>query len=60
MLRDSEITDSIARIKFSEQEIESCLKNKGLDSLTLATSVYYILKSEFKTVQEINVKKAVM
>ncbi len=60
IMEEYEITDSIARIKFAEQEIESCIKNKGFDSSTLNSSVYYRLKAEFKTVKEINLRNAAM
>lgn len=60
IMKEFEITDSIARITFSEQEIESCLKNKGFDSTTLNASVYFRLKAAFKTVKNLNLKNAAM
>ncbi len=53
-----EIADSIAQIKFFQQEIESCLNNKDFDSLTLSNSSYSRLMSSFKTVKEVNPKNA--
>lgn len=60
IMEEYEISDSVARIKFAEQEIESCIKNKGFDSSTLNSSVYYRLKAEFKTVKEMNLRDAAM
>lgn len=60
IMKESEFTDSITRITFSEQAFESCLKNKGFDSSTLNASVYFRLKAEFKTVKNLSLKNAAM
>lgn len=53
-----QIADSVAKVKFFQNEINSCIESNGIDSLTLEKSKYYKLMEEYKTMSESSPKNA--
>jgi hypothetical protein len=52
------IADRVAKIKFFQDEIESCLLTNSIDSITLSKSKYHQLMEASKVMEEINPKNA--
>lgn len=57
-MKPYDIADSVAQIRFFQEEIENCLKTNGVDSTSIRKSKYHQLMEDFKLMNEVNPKNA--